>query len=217
MNYETPRKNYTGMAFITAAHLLAAFIAIKNSTITFAPVTPPAITVTPVNDKSEPPKPAPDKIVEPTFPEPPINVPKTIIETVQDQPTVTARRIIDGQDDSSNTGSGSGNGSGGASGGGEVAPRTPVRVAPIIDASNCAKPNYPAAALRNEETGTVSLAFLVGKDGKVASAKVERSSGSRDLDRAALNGLSLCRFTAGTVDGIPYESWFHMQYEWKID
>ncbi|WP_374586334.1 energy transducer TonB [Pseudoduganella sp.] len=216
MNYETPRKNYTGIAFVTIAHLLAAFIAVKNSTITFTRAVPPDITVTPVPEKLDLPQPKPETEFEPTFRDPPISVPKPIIETIPDQPTITARRIID--DDGVTSGNaGSGTGSGTGSGGGGVAQHEPVRVAPIIDANNCAKPAYPAAALRNEETGTVSLAFLVGKDGKVASAKVERSSGSRDLDRAALNGLSLCRFTPGTVDGVPYESWFRMQYVWNLD
>lgn len=214
MNFDTPRKNYTGIAFITAMHLMAVFIAVKNNTITFTRPAPSEITVTPVTEK-QPPQPTPDENFEPTFREPPITVPKPVFETPTEQPTITARREEDVREEPRHTGKATGNGAAGGSG--EVAPHVPVQVAPIIDASNCAKPAYPATALRNEETGTVSLAFLVGKDGKVASAKVERSSGSRDLDRAAVNGLSLCRFTPGTVDGVPYESWYRMQYVWTLD
>lgn len=216
MNFETPSKNYTGIAVITAAHLLAAFIAVKNSTITFTPTVPPGITVKPVAEKPQPPRPKEKPKYEPDFRDPPIIVPPPIIETTTTTPTVTAKRQDDVRDEPRNPG-GPGNGEGTATGGGDVAQRVPVRVAPVIDANNCVKPAYPAAALRNEETGTVSLAFLVGADGKVASAKVERSSGSRDLDRAAVNGLSLCRFTPGTVDGVAYESWVRMQYVWNLD
>lgn len=216
MNFDTPRKNYTGIAFVTVAHLVAAFIAVKNSTITFTPVVPPVIVVEPVPDKPQPPKPKDEPKYEPKFDEKPIIVPPPIIETTTTEPTVTAKRQVEVLDGPRHTGPSDGDPP--AGGKGEVAQRAaPVRVAPVIDARNCAKPAYPATALRNEETGTVSLAFLVGTDGKVASAKVERSSGSRDLDRAAVNGLSLCRFTPGSVDGVAYESWFRMQYVWSLD
>lgn len=214
MNFDTPRKNYTGIAFITAVHLMAAFIAVKNSKVWITHPTPQEVVVTPKFERQEPPPPI-DQKFEPKINQTQIQVPKIEFDFPQEKPTVTARRTDDVHDDPRSTGGGGGGGGGGA--GGEVAQHVPVRVAPIIDASNCAKPAYPAAALRNEETGTVSLAFLVGKDGKVASAKVERSSGSRDLDRAAVNGLSLCRFTPGTVDGVPYESWYRMQYVWSLD
>jgi protein TonB len=92
-----------------------------------------------------------------------------------------------------------------------------VNVAAVIDAANCAKPTYPAGALRNGDEGTVTLAFLIGKDGHVASAKIERTSGHRDLDRAALQGLSMCAFKPGTVDGVAQESWARMQYAWRLD
>lgn len=216
MNFENPRKNYTGIAFITAAHLLAAFIAVKNSTVWISHGEPPEVTVMPRTERRDPPPPPPDKKFEPELRDAPIILPKLDFDIVPDKPTVTARREEDVRDEPRNTGGGGG-GRGTASGNGEVAQHVPVRVAPVIDANNCAKPAYPAAALRNEETGTVALAFLVGKDGKVASARVERSSGSRDLDRAAVNGLSLCRFAPGTVDGAPYESWFRMQYVWSLD
>jgi len=93
----------------------------------------------------------------------------------------------------------------------------PVNIAAVIDAASCAKPAYPAAALRNGDEGTVTLAFLVGKDGHVASAKVERTSGHRDLDRAAMQGLSMCAFKPGTIDGVAQESWARMQYAWRLD
>lgn len=38
-------------------------------------------------------------------------------------------------------------------------------VTPIRDGKSCEIPKYPKAALVNEESGTVQMAFLVGADG----------------------------------------------------
>lgn len=93
----------------------------------------------------------------------------------------------------------------------------PVRVPAVVDSRACSKPEYPAKSLRNEETGTVTLQFLIGLDGRVVESKVEKTSGYRDLDNAARNALSLCKFVPGTVDGKPEQSWTRMQYVWKLE
>jgi protein TonB len=87
----------------------------------------------------------------------------------------------------------------------------------VVDARGCAKPEYPPAALRAQETGTVALSFLIDVDGKVLEGKVERSSGSRRLDEAARKGLALCKFKPATLDGKPEQSWSRIEYEWKIE
>jgi protein TonB len=43
----------------------------------------------------------------------------------------------------------------------------------------------------------------VGRDGTVADARVERSSGSRDLDREALRAVRGWRFRPALRDGVP--------------
>lgn len=93
----------------------------------------------------------------------------------------------------------------------------PRRTPAVVDAGACAKPEYPRAALRNEETGTVTLAFLIGADGTVQDSRVERSSGHRRLDEAARAALSLCRFTPATVDGRPEPAWARLEYVWRIE
>ena len=93
----------------------------------------------------------------------------------------------------------------------------PVRIAAVVDSRACTKPEYPARSVRNEETGVVTLQFLIGLDGRVVESKVEASSGYRDLDVAARNALSLCKFKPGTVDGKPEQSWTKMQYVWKLE
>jgi len=95
--------------------------------------------------------------------------------------------------------------------------RAPVRSPPIVNAKACEKPEYPAAALRAGETGLVQLAFLIDVNGTATEGKIERSSGSRRLDEAALKALGLCKFTPAMNDGKPERAWAKIEYEWKLD
>lgn len=85
-----------------------------------------------------------------------------------------------------------------------------------FDASKC-KVDYPKASLLNEEQGTTSMSFLVNADGSVADSKLEKSSGSKNLDKAALKGLAACKFKPGTKDGAPAQTWTRVDYAWKLD
>jgi protein TonB len=87
----------------------------------------------------------------------------------------------------------------------------------VVDFNTCARPEYPKASQRNEETGTTVLEFLIGADGVVKESKIQHSSGFRDLDRAAQTALGRCRFKPGIVDGHPQESWTSVQYVWTLD
>lgn len=82
--------------------------------------------------------------------------------------------------------------------------------------SGCATPKYPDSALQNEESGITTLALLIGTDGKVAEAKIERSSGSKALDKAAMTALSLCTFKPATSDSKPVQEWVKLAYEWTL-
>lgn len=80
-----------------------------------------------------------------------------------------------------------------------------------LDKANCPKPEYPKASLMNEEQGTVTLGLLVNAEGSVTDSKVEKSSGSKALDKAALKSLSACKFKAtGKSD------WQHIEYTWTL-
>jgi protein TonB len=94
--------------------------------------------------------------------------------------------------------------------------RAPVVVPAVILASACEKPAYPRNAERNGESGTVKLALLVGSNGRVVDSRVEKSSGVRELDQAARQGLSLCQFKPGTIDGVAQQTWTHMEYAWVL-
>lgn len=93
----------------------------------------------------------------------------------------------------------------------------PVRRAARIDAAiSCRLPEYPPAARRAGETGTVRLRFLVDVDGQVAETVVDGSSGFARLDAAARDALSLCHFQPGTIDGRPERAWARLDYVWKL-
>jgi protein TonB len=85
-----------------------------------------------------------------------------------------------------------------------------------FDAKTC-KAEYPKASLMNEEQGTVSMMFLVKADGSVADSKVEKTSGFKNLDRAAIKAISACKFKPGTKDGAAAETWTKVDYAWKLD
>jgi protein TonB len=89
-------------------------------------------------------------------------------------------------------------------------------VLPVVDTKSCDLPKYPKASLINEETGTVTMAFLVGTDGKLIESKIENSSGSKSLDKAALAAFVLCKFKAGTKDGKVEQMWAKIEYVWKF-
>jgi periplasmic protein TonB len=75
----------------------------------------------------------------------------------------------------------------------------------------CEKPEYPRASLVNEEQGTVVLSLMIGADGKVTDSKVEKSSGFKNLDKAALK-LAQCKFKP-----LAKPDWAKFEYAWKLD
>jgi protein TonB len=98
-----------------------------------------------------------------------------------------------------------------------AAPRGPSRTEAVADFNTCARPEYPRSSQRNEETGTTTLQFLIGADGRVMEAKLQKTSGFRDLDRAAQTALSKCRFKPAMVDGQPQQAWTAVQYVWTLE
>jgi protein TonB len=82
---------------------------------------------------------------------------------------------------------------------------------------SCAKPRYPPASERLQEEGVVTLKFLISENGQVLSGAVEKSSGYRRLDDAALAALSQCRFKPATVDGKPKQEWSSLRYRWELN
>lgn len=64
------------------------------------------------------------------------------------------------------------------------------------------QPQYPPALARGARPeGTVVLRMYVDETGKVAQTKVAKSSGSADLDKAALGAVKNFKFTPYAVNG----------------
>lgn len=90
-----------------------------------------------------------------------------------------------------------------------------------LEASQCARPAYPRAALRSEATGTTRIRFRVDAGGRVTDARVLQHSGpSREhrlLDRAAVETLGRCRFSAGLDSrGRPVGGFATVEYVWTL-
>jgi protein TonB len=85
-----------------------------------------------------------------------------------------------------------------------------------FDSGSC-KVDYPKSSLMNEEQGVTAMAFLVNPDGSVAESKMEKSSGSKTLDNAALKTITSCKFKPGSKDGAPAKTWTKVAYAWKLD
>ena len=64
-------------------------------------------------------------------------------------------------------------------------------------------PRYPTRALRRGESGEVLLRIEVDPRGVPARVDVASSSGSRDLDRAAVAAAKRWRFRPAMRDGTP--------------
>ena len=211
-NDRNPGKNFTGITIVVVLHILVAYgivtglgkrmvskmaEAVETKIIEEAKLPPP---------KDLPPPPPPPEIKAPPPPFiPPVEVNVTQPPVVQNViATSTAQKPASNELVKALP---------------AAAPSTAksVRIAAVADFSTCDKPAYPKASQRNEETGTVTLSFLVGVDGRVADSKVLKSSGFRELDKAAQNGIGKCVFKPGSVDGKLEQAWMQMQYVWNLD
>ena len=71
---------------------------------------------------------------------------------------------------------------------------------------NSIQPVYPEEARKNGIQGEVQVQVLVGKDGSVKEATVIKNmTGSKDLEKAALEAINKWKFEPGKLDGKPVE------------
>lgn len=96
------------------------------------------------------------------------------------------------------------------------APATP----PSLDFNRCAKPEYNVAARRAEAQGVTVVVYTMDIDGRIADARVERSSGPtrehRMLDNLTLAAVKACRGRPGPIDGQPQRLTSRVEYVWKL-
>lgn len=77
----------------------------------------------------------------------------------------------------------------------------PTRPEPL--AGQTPAPRYPTQALRRGESGTVMVRAQIGADGVPREVEVANTSGSRHLDRAAVDAVKRWRFRPAMQGGQP--------------
>jgi protein TonB len=99
-----------------------------------------------------------------------------------------------------------------------VAPPAPAPVTPPRSEAahlNNPPPNYPLAAQRRGDHGTVQLRLIVTAEGLAKNVVVEQSSGHRALDEAAVAAVRNWRFVPARQGGLaidwPYTQSIHFK------
>jgi len=77
-------------------------------------------------------------------------------------------------------------------------------------------PKYPATALRNNDSGNVTLNVQLDAKGHPDRIRVEKSSGSRELDRAAREAVMQWKFSPKIENGAPVASELLIPVEFKL-
>lgn len=219
-----PGKHTVGIAIVVVMHVLLAWAVVSGLARKVVDVVKGPIETKIIEEVQPPPPPPPENLPPPPkfAPPPPSFVPppEVVVNNPPPAPTITVTR--------------------------DAPPPTPVTIAPapapvapgptapaaprvaakpaIANVAACAPTgdDYPAAAKRADATGTTSIEFTVGADGKMTDARVVRSAGSsrehRTLDRVALTKLSECTFKPGLDEnGRPMGGSFRVEYVWRLE
>jgi len=217
-NEKQPGKNFTGLIVVIIFHILVGWALVAGlgtrivSTVTEAVETKLIEEVAPPPPPETPPPPPPPEMKAPPPPFiPPVEVqvqqpppPQNVIAAATTTPPPTTSLAPPAPPAQPAPAA-------------PPAPRGVSRSEAVADFNTCARPEYPRSSQRNEETGTTTLQFLIGVDGRVLEAKLAKSSGFRDLDRAAQSALSKCRFKPAMIDGKPEQAWTAVQYVWTLE
>ena len=78
-------------------------------------------------------------------------------------------------------------------------------------------PQYPPAARRAGQQGTVTLRVMVRRDGVPSRVEIEKSSGSRLLDTAAQDAVWAWRFVPARQGTDPVESWVLVPVVFRLE
>ncbi len=77
--------------------------------------------------------------------------------------------------------------------------------------------DYPVESLRKGETGSVTIRVRINADGNPSDAKVEQSSGFRNLDRAARQAVMRWTYAPKIVNSVAVESEILVPVDFKLD
>jgi D-alanyl-D-alanine endopeptidase (penicillin-binding protein 7) len=86
----------------------------------------------------------------------------------------------------------------------------------ILNFKTCRKPHYPKADLAAGHQGTVTIAFMVDEQGRIADSSIAKTSGYASMDEAARGALALCSFQPALEDGKPVRQLTKVQYVWTL-
>lgn len=91
---------------------------------------------------------------------------------------------------------------------------TNIHITPkIISTIN---PSYPLSALKNRIEGDVTIKILVDTTGNVGKSLVDKTSGFRTLDSAAVACSYNLIFSPATYNGIPTRAWVLMVFKYHL-
>ena len=80
------------------------------------------------------------------------------------------------------------------------------------------KPAYPPADVRQGNEGKVELEIYVTPDGRIADARVLKSTGSPTLDQSAVDEAKRrWRMLPATRDGVPYAQWHRLLVVFNLE
>lgn len=103
-----------------------------------------------------------------------------------------------------------------------MAPSGPAIAQPEVAASVPARylhtpePAYPASALEDGAEGIVLLKVRISRDGSPEEVVLERSSGFRELDRAAIAGVRRWSFIPARHGNAPIEAWMQVPIRFRL-
>lgn len=101
-----------------------------------------------------------------------------------------------------------------------------VRVAPpphthtgkgVLRANSCPKLTYPEASLREQVAGTGRAKVEINAEAKYLNSYIAVSSGSAELDRAALAALSTCQYTPSFYQGVGIKDSLTVEFTWSLE
>lgn len=99
-----------------------------------------------------------------------------------------------------------------------VAPKpAPIGETRNAQLSRQIKPAYPADARDDGVEGVVSLTLTVSPSGRVSSTRIEKSSGDRRLDQAALDAVRSWIYSPCLKNGNPVESTVRIHVDFRLE
>lgn len=207
------------IAIVTALHVAVglAMVSMKMTKPASSDHPPPIDLLPPTPTPPVPIDPVPvDEPIKKLIPD--IFIPKEEVIVIQkpEPDRIVAKFDEKKEIDTGPTKPGKGDDTAKVAGGGE-AKKEGIFTAALANAKDCVLPDYPKNALRNGDTGTVSLALLIDTNGKVTNHRIQQSSGFRELDRAAIAALSMCKFKPATNNGVAEPAWGQIAYVWRLD